>query len=383
MEQAGTETFQIGDYFLGKRDRSPVWYRCWYDKSARRQQRASLGTTEFEEAKEALTDWYIQNHRPQDATPDDILIADIIRRYYEDHAQYIPSADQARISLNLWLDFFTTSDLHAATRPAEIDRFIASLEKQGHSPSYISRTLSAGRAAIRRAWKQGEIASAPFIKDVAIAHKPPRGRPLDLNEIRWLYHKAKSDHVQVFILWMLGTVARPDAVLDLQADQIDVANKLVHLNPEGRPQTKKHRPTVKLPDQLLPFVPEEGGYVVNYHARRVRSIKKAWRQLREACGLDDAVNPYSLRHTMARHLRAAGVPAWEVSAQLGHAQPGMTTTEIYAPYSPDYLENAVIAIDSFLADVLKPPSEMALAPLSRHIPLKGRVAQRESTTLTS
>ena len=189
--------------------------------------------------------------------------------------------------------------------------------------------------------------------------------------------------VQAFILWMLGAAGRPEATLDLRTDQIDEGNDLVHLNPEGRPPSKKFHPTVKLPGQLKDFIPEEEGFVVSYHADRVRSIKTAWRQLREGCKLDTDVNPYSLRHTVARHLRSEGVPAWEVAAQLGHSQPGMTTTEIYAPFSPDYLQSAVKSIDNLLAAVLIPTSETGLAPVWRQKSSEGRVAQRESTTLTS
>ena len=62
-------------------------------------------------------------------------------------------------------------------------------------------------------------------------------------------------------------------------------------------------------------------------------------------GLGDKVTAYSFRHTMARWLRAEGVPAWEVAAQLGHKQKSVSTTEIYAPFDPAYLKSACGAID--------------------------------------
>ena len=83
----------------------------------------------------------------------------------------------------------------------------------------------------------------------------------------------------------------------------------------------------------------------------VRSVKKAWRQLRTNAGLDATVNPYSLRHTMARWLRAQSVPAWEVAAQLGHKQRDVSTTEIYAPFDPSFLRNACRAIDELLNEL--------------------------------
>ncbi|MEE4378229.1 MAG: hypothetical protein V2J55_12075 [Candidatus Competibacteraceae bacterium] len=59
------------------------------------------------------------------------------------------------------------------------------------------------------------------------------------------------------------------------------------------------------------------------------------------------MTPYSLRHTLTRWLRSQSVPAWEVAAQLGHRAPGTSTTEIYAPFDPAYLTQAVRAIDAY------------------------------------
>ena len=54
---------------------------------------------------------------------------------------------------------------------------------------------------------------------------------------------------------------------------------------------------------------------------------------------------------MARWLRKQSVPAWEVAAQLGHRRPGMTITEIYAPYDPAYLSASTKAIDAFFGEL--------------------------------
>ena len=179
-----------------------------------------------------------------------------------------------------------------------------------------------------------------------------------MDEIRYLYHTSVQPHLQAFILWALGTAARPDAVLDLHSNSIDLEHGIVSLNPPLREQTKKYRPTVKLPDTLRRTVTD--GYQVTFRNKRLVSIKKAWRSHRDACGFDSKVNPYSLRHTIARHLRASGVPAWEVSAQLGHKRKDLSITEIYAPFDPSYLSNAVVAIDDFLAQVLEAPATRPL-----------------------
>jgi hypothetical protein len=59
--------------------------------------------------------------------------------------------------------------------------------RRGHSRSYIGRTLDVGRAAIRRAWKRGELTAAPFIAYVETEQdrrqRDPKGHPLTIPEM--------------------------------------------------------------------------------------------------------------------------------------------------------------------------------------------------------
>ena len=130
--------------------------------------------------------------------------------------------------------------------------------------------------------------------------------------------------------------------------QLDFENRLIELNPHGRMQTKKIRPIVKMPETLaLVLEGAPNDHLITYKGKPVKCVRTAWRNLRDKCGLDDAVQPYSLRHTMARWLRKSGVSAWETAAQLGHKSREHRTTEIYAPFAPDYLTGASEAIDSY------------------------------------
>ena len=353
--------FRLGDYWLSQRKDRDGWYRTWYASDSQNTRRARLvGCASFEQAKQALTEWFVLNHPPQEEEADDLFLTDVIRIYYEEHGCKIKGHETARLNLQLWLKYFPSdATVSSATRPKAIDGFIAFLSDDGRRrASYINRILSSGKAAINRSWKQGMLTSAPYIKTLDIKKAEPKGRPISMDEIRYLYHTSVQPHLQAFILWALGTAARPDAVLDLHSNSIDLEHGIVSLNPPLREQTKKYRPTVKLPDTLRRTVTD--GYQVTFRDKRLVSIKKAWRSHRDACGFDSKVNPYSLRHTIARHLRASGVPAWEVSAQLGHKRKDLSITEIYAPFDPSYLSNAVVAIDDFLAQVLEAPATRPL-----------------------
>ena len=179
----------------------------------------------------------------------------------------------------------------------------------------IKRIVGVGRAAVNRAWKNGELASVPHFREVRVGEVPPKGRPLDIDEVATLFNAMHASHLRLFCLLMLGTASRPDVLC-----------KVLQCAPEG--------------------------YLVQFRGRPVKQIMTSWRNTRLLAGLDAAVQPYSLRHTMARWLRKSGVSAWEVVAQLGHKQREFSTTEMYAPFDPSYLTTSKTAIDAFMVEVV-------------------------------
>jgi len=285
--------------------------------------------------------------------PERMTLAEIFAPFYEKHASKLVSSYQAQLSLGYWLDFFKEATVSEATEVSEQERFQHwLLVDKKLNPNTAHRVVAIGKTALNWAWKRGYLASVPYILPVKKVTAPPKGRPLEPAEIDVMLSHAKSPHLQNFIYLMIATVARPDAILDLTFAQCDIEKRLIQLNPTGREQTKKHRPTVKMPEHIVPLIEKlkkanKSPYLIHFHGKKISSVKKAWRDTRTSAELDMAVNPYSLRHTMARWLRTQSVPAWEVSAQLGHKQAGMSTTEIYAAYDPAYLSKSVKAIDAF------------------------------------
>lgn len=349
--------YQVGDYWLSQIPRSPAWYRTWYDNAARQTRRASLGTADFEDAKQRLEDWFVVNRKRVKEAPESVTLAELFAPFYEKHASKLASAYQAQLSLRYWLDFHGEATVAAALEIDEQERFLAWLtEERGVSQNTAQRVIGVGKTALNWAWKRGMLESVPYVALPKKTKAPPRGRPLEPEEIRRLLDAAKSQHIRDFMLLMIATAARPDAVLDLTFDRCDFERRLIILNPDSREQTKKHRPTVRMPESIVPLLEArkaEGAsdYVIHNHGAKVGSIKRTMSRLRIEAGLDDKVTAYSFRHTMARWLRAEGVPAWEVAAQLGHKQKAVATTEIYAPFDPAYLQNACAAIDRFLGTV--------------------------------
>jgi site-specific recombinase XerC len=358
---------EIAGYWLSQRPNSDAWCRTWFDPATRQTRRASLGTSDFRQAELKLAAWVTEHADVRHQRPADLPLASALTRYWLGHAKNLPSATQARIELRYWSDFFTT-DMVADLTPTRQEDFVAYLRGKGYSSGYISRILSTGRAAINRAHKRGELLAVPFIADVETAEdrriKKPKGRPVTIDEIAALFDAAEQHHVFTFLLIACCTLARPEAILDLTVFQRDRDARTIDLNPAGRRQTKKYRPLLPEAATLTPWLDQiKTDHFVAWNGRRLKSIKSAWRKLRADAELDERVTPYSIRHTMARELRRRRVPLEQRQAFLGHLPRGSArTTAMYAPDEPEYLSDAVAAIDAVMADVDRAATRSIVLP---------------------
>ena len=298
-----------------------------------------------------------------DAAPAETPLETLLVRYWEHKGKHLRSADQARHALLRWSNHFAGALVSEVTTAAVRD-FRASMEDEGLSRGYIRRTMATGQAALNRAYREGEITSVPHVP--LPSESEPRERTLTRTEARYLLRAAESAHVRMYLLLAFATAARPEAILELTAFQVDVASRRIRLNPPDRAQTHKRRPTLPMPESLVPFVADVGpGPLVAYQGRRLKSIRRAFNatkrraremMLEDGHGADAAdaileVIPYTIRHTVATEMAAAGVQPWEVARWLGHST-GYKTTERYAKNDPQYLGRALRVVDDLLADLV-------------------------------
>jgi len=220
--------------------------------------------------------------------------------------------------------------------------------------------------------------------------RPPKGKPLSEAELAALFRAADEPHIRMFLLGLCCTLARPEALLQVNLDtQYDLEAGLLALNPPGRRQTKKRRALIPVAPVLAEALKGKTGPLIAYHGSPVKDAKIGWRCLRARAfpptpeqleGLPEPTTtaerrkramlcaegaerivPYSIRHTLARALRRARVPAEQISLMLGHVvSDSRDVTEIYAPYDPDYCVDAVGALDIYVRRVLA----LAAAPVS-------------------
>ncbi len=362
MPKREERPFKLGDYWLSRRPNSDQWCRTWFDAPTRQTRRASLGTDDLQQAQLKLAQWVVENQELRNARPQDVPLATVLIHYWRGHASKVPSAVQAKIACGKWNDFFGEAVISDLTLQRQ-EAFVAHLRASALSDGYISRVLSVGRAALNRAWKRQEIVSAPFIIDVDKG--APRERRLSEAEMLALLNAAATvPHLLTYCMIATNTLARPEAILDLSPFQIDIENRLIHLNPPGRRQTKKYRPVVPITNTLLPYlVNAQAERIVNWHGKAIDSVKIGFRAIVRRASLSPDVTPYTLRHTMATELRRRGVPPWEVAGLLGHKAGSYRTTEIYAKFDPDYLGAAARAIDAYFEDLGRGRRSVVAAPV--------------------
>jgi integrase len=399
---------RYGDWYIIRRDGSSALYRARIRPGTNTEERVSLRTGDIGEAQRRLIEWLDAQYRPVQAAPADVALAWVIGNYYQEHASRLPSAHQAQIELRYWLDWWKEATVADMTVD-RVELFISHLRglrtKAGapFSDSSVSRILSSGRAALRRAWLRKMLVTVPHIPDVQTEEdrlqRAPKGRPLTAAEIARILDAIpdESEHLWRFCVLILTTMCRPDAALELSSNQVDLAAGIVRLNPDGRRQTKKRRPIVPVCQTLRPWLERwgQGRYVtytpsaapgasrmkrttaVHVEPAPVASIKTAWRALRarvwpaDLSGLPEPttpaerrarrlmcgpqgenVQPYSIRHTMGRVLRRARVSGDEIAVMLGHKiVTESAVTAVYSPHDPDYCRAAVEAIDAFCLEV--------------------------------
>lgn len=392
---------EIGDFWLVKVPGSNRFYVAWYDAERKQRRTRSTGTDDLRAAELFLAEHALKHSAPPTkADPKDEALAGVLLRYYHGRAEKQAQADQVRRAFALWMEFWGDATVADLTKPRQ-NEFVHWLRvEKGCSESYIDRIMSNGRSALGRAVELGElrefakIRNAKGVDEKWISHvdADPKGRPLSLKEIGDLISHIpdESPHLLSFMMVMLTCVCRTDAAVDLTKDRIDHRHRVVILNPEGRPQTNKYRPIVKLTKTLEYNVTGMTGPVVAFEGQQVKSIRTAWRALRARvwpateqqlaelpnadalaamtpadrkialrerfllCGPDGRdVQPYSLRHTMGRELRFRGVPNDQIELTMGHKRPEghSATTQGYAPYAPSYCREAARMIDAIMCDI--------------------------------
>jgi len=241
----------------------------------------------------------------------------------------------------------------------------------GQKLTTVSRTLTTMRSALSRAVanKLVEPNQAPRIPEFSkVSHlrpAPPKGRPITLWELAQLIDAINAPHLLWFMVLLLNTGSRSGALLDLEARQIDTEFGVIELNPPGRRQTNKYRPTLPITDTLRPWLVElPPGPIITWRGRRVEAVDAGFLAACRRAKLPGGVTAWSVRYTLARYMRRREVPDDQIALWLGRRRPpnSNATILICAPDAPEYLRDAKSAVESFVHEVNALTTRDLLAP---------------------
>ncbi len=330
---------------LSKRAGSPFWYITF--SQGRRSKRYSTGTADRKQAERVLAQYLLERQKPQLQDDDEIKVIDMLERYE------IKKAEDATVGYHMrhlkpFFEDMALSQINNQTIRSYTAKRLAQKTKQGKrdgnrfvSSGTVRRELDTFSAALGYAHTEGYIKSVPHIE------KPEPSAPRD----RWLTYDeagkllaaaADNKRLLAFIEIAMNTAARPSSIIELKWFQVDMEKRLIHFNPEGRKQTKKHRPSVSMNDNLFAvFKAARTRTKSEYVLGGIKSIKQQFKRACDRAGIK-GVTPYTLRHTAITWAIRDGHSLALAGQLAGHRDP--RTTMRYAKHDPSFTSEIVSSL---------------------------------------
>jgi len=346
-----------GHKLVGRPD-TPNYAIYWKGPRDRRVRRQSTGTSDLEAAKRRLVEFVRERSTPKRQSPEHVLILDVLCDYIEVKtadawrwtAPNTALAHLTRFTENENIETVAEFTLDAQKRYCDWRH--ENLLNAGYKASNatINRELSVVKAAMRSWWKRGLLENCPHVQ--LLPKPPPRDRFLRAHEVRRLIDACEAEHLRLYVMLALHTLQRPIAIYSLRTEQVDLEFNRIDFLPPGTTQSNKRRPVVPITPSLRPYLKQSirhsvTGYILEWNGKPVQSVKRSFNAACDRAGLAD-MTPYTLRHTGATLMAAAGVPLRQIAGMLGHAE--QRTTELYAKHHPDFLQAAASTLEQLFGE---------------------------------
>jgi hypothetical protein len=349
--------FTVGPFWLAKREQSPFLQIRWYDERAKVTRGKSTRCRTLDDAIPVILAHHEAWRAKQRQEPEEALAVALFLHFWNERGKTRRNAATVASSLRIFMAFLD-QDVGMGVAVAGLnkdlfERFMAwrarphsyAIDWQGktfaHSSKGVSgeavqRNLDDVRAALNYAVGK-QLPWAPKVPAVALEKRsPPRDVTLTIEQLGAIVAYAAYDIEALrWVLGMIATAARPDAVLKWNIAEQWKGEPNFDTHPHGEPRTKKRNAVVPLIPEFRPWLEawKECPHKV------VRSRKTWWRTMRAALGLPANIVPKTIRHTIATQLRSRAVPMDEISGLLAHVGEHRITAG-YAKYDPNRLPHA-------------------------------------------
>lgn len=315
---------------------SDNWYIFYFD--GKRSRRVSTGYAigaQNHEANLALSQFTLDREKPTSREPDKLMVAQALKDYYEEHAQYVASATNARSHeerLNRHFPGYFVSQL----TPAKIAKYVRDCENEGRSNGTTRRELAHLQASLNHEVKEQRITHAP--KLVLPEPPPARERTFTPKEIELILVECKkTPHLHHFMEIMLETGQRPIAIETLTWFQVDFKNREIHFQKTQRRVSKKKVRTVAMSDYLHALLKRlhkqkgDTGYVLEWSiakkdgtvvVRKAGCVRKSFERACKRAKIKKVKGQgrYTVRHTFGDSLDRAGVDDKTIADIMGHTK---------------------------------------------------------------
>jgi integrase len=337
----------------------------WIIQDGTRRISTGCSKDDRRKAEERLAAHIIERYEPPRASgrgPAEIHIADILNIYTEDRGQHVKRPVELGQRMSALLGFFGEKSLSEISGP-----LCRAYVKQRGSVSMARRELEDLRAAIRHHRREG---LSDIIVEVPLPEKSvPRERWLTRSEAArliwhlWRYREVQKGkatrrhsrrHVARFVLVALYTGTRAGAICGAAIRPtvgrgfVDLKAGVFYRRPLGERETKKRKPTIRLPNRLLAHLRRwerlgiSKSVIVEWNGQAVGRINKAFAAGADEAGLPGLV-PHMLRHTAVTWAMQGGANRWDACDYFGLTME--TLERVYGHHAPDHQESVTAAFD--------------------------------------
>ncbi len=257
----------------------------------------------------------------------------------------------------------------------DVKAFLAFLNQQEYSKSTVARKLATLRSFYKFCVRRNYVQQNPLATIRMPKQEKRLPKFLNLDQINKLLSTpddatllGSRDRAMLEVMYSTGI--RVSELVDLNFQDIDFEQQLVHVRGKGKKQRntpvgqtalgaiarylelRRSDPRSATFDQQALFV--------NKHGQRLstRSVRRKLDKYLAVAGLDPSISPHTLRHSFATHMLDKGADLRSVQELLGHQS--LSTTQVYTHLTTERMKQSY--------DQAHPRSEEAVPGQAATIP---------------
>lgn len=323
------------------------FYAHWYDADKRVTHRESLKTKDPAVAATRFGEFLLGGPGRRARRDAGLTVGDVLDLYVRRHLDDTDDKGRSRVvdvvrqkAAIAHLKAYFTDRKAREVGPAECRGYLLARRAQagksgGVKDSTVRRELNVLVAASAQARKWGDIEPGDMPRvELPRVEESDKVKWFTKEELQRLFDAAfeESTDLYAFVKMSYYTAARRRSIQDISAEQINLKDGTITLQPEGGRVTKKRRPIVPLYPEIRPLVER---LLIDHPRGRLFSTDfyVSFKRACEAVGLEG--HPHMLRHSRASHLLQDGADIWKVARLLGDTV--ATVERVYAHCLPEHL----------------------------------------------